>query len=56
MAKEQTEVLYVRIPRSIMEEVRKRADREERTLSAVATRMLRHAMLCEHKITVTEEL
>lgn len=56
MAKEPTEILYVRIPRSIMDEIRRRAEREQRTLSATAERMLRHTLLCDHTVTVTDEL
>jgi hypothetical protein len=56
MPKEPTETLYVRLPVSIVNEIRRRAEQEQRTIAVTTARMLTHTMLCEHKVTVTEEL
>lgn len=54
--KKATEVLYVRIPVEVMNVIRKRASKEQRTIAVTAERMLRHAILCEHKVEITDEL
>jgi predicted HicB family RNase H-like nuclease len=54
--KHETETLYARVPKEVMAEVRARAEREQRTLAAVVSRMLTHAMLCPHKITIHDVL
>lgn len=54
--KPKTTVLYARVPVEVKAEIDARAEREQRTISAVVTRMLTHAVMCENKIIVTDEL
>lgn len=54
MARAETTTLYARVPLDVMEEVRRRAAAEQRSIAVVVERMLRHAAQCEHKVIIDE--
>jgi hypothetical protein len=51
-----TGVLYVRVAEELIEHIAQRAHDEKRSMAAVAGEMLTHARLCEHKVTITQEI
>lgn len=44
---EETVTLYVRLPKSVKEELDRRAKNEGRTLAGMTTRLIRHALACQ---------